>query len=100
MIIDVKSTKADGTTGRPILMNSPSRSPRASPVVLSLLLTGMALYLKSVFPGWGPTTLLGGRPEPAEEKSAPKLALIPSDNFSGLRIDAQPVGSIGAASAR
>ncbi len=99
MIIDVKSTKADDdrpTNPYELTELKPSRSP----VVLGLLLTGLALYLKTVFPGWGPTPSSAAEPEPDEEKSAPKLVLAPSDNPLDPPINAQPVGSVQTASAK
>ena len=81
MIINVKATKATGPEGssNPYILTE--KKPSRAPVVLSLLLTGMALYLKSVFPGWAQEASDSQpEPEPEDPKSAPNLVLIPSEN--------------------
>ena len=100
MIIDVKATKAKGDKQSSSPYAFTEKKPSRGPLVLSLLLTGLALYLKSVFPAWGQAAS-NSRPEPEPEdpKSAPKLVLIASDNILGRAVNSQPVGGTPDASA-
>ena len=98
MIIDVKSTKADDNQDRQGAARyrfAELEESSKKPAAIALLITGLALYLKSAFPGgWGQALALAHPDAPPEEpKSAPKLVRLPGDNILGLQVDPEPVGT-------
>ena len=93
MIINVKATRNEAPDDASNPYGFTEEKPSRKPVVIAGLLAGLALYLKSVFPGWGEAALQGEpQPEPGPEarKTAPALAQVPSDPMLGLAPDPRP----------
>ena len=93
MIIKAKATRNEASDDASNPYGFTEEKPSRKPVVIAGLLAGLALYLKSVFPGWGEAVPSGEpQPEPGPEarKTAPALAQIPSDRILGLAPDPRP----------
>jgi Ca2+-binding RTX toxin-like protein len=89
MIIDVQSTKNDAKEDAGNPYGFTEEKPSRKPFVIGGLLTGLALYLKSVFPGWGGTQDAMAAPvgEPDEAEEAPQVAQMATDNILPLLLD-------------
>ena len=89
MIIDVQSTKNDAKEDAGNPYGFTEEKPSRKPFVIGGLLTGLALYLKSVFPGWGgtPDEMAAPAGEPDEPEEAPQVAQMATDNILPLLLD-------------
>lgn len=75
MIIEVQSTRNEAKDAAANPYGFTEEKPSRKPLVFGGLLAGFALYLKSVFPGWGETSGEAGfQPEAEAEKPEPKVA--------------------------
>ena len=84
-MIEIKATKAKESAVPSYATYALEESGKASrgPMLLALFLTGLAVYLKSVFPTWGS---LGPQPsddEPNERQSSRRSRTEPEPNGGG-----------------
>ena len=80
MIIEVQTTRNEtkDTAANPYSLTE--EKPSRKPLILGGLLAAFALYLKSVFPGWGETgSEAGSQAEAETPKEEPKVAQVSAD---------------------
>lgn len=97
-MIEIKGSKTQAQESDPaqryVLKNADKKSK--APAVLSVLLMGVALYLKSIFPSTAETDGVKHRPE-SEPKGEAEPKMAQADSVDRPPLDETPTGTVAAA---